>query len=62
MLPRFARAQRQPCKELVAEIAYLGRYANQPVSEALALPRGLRIALVKEVVKIVKQENEPQSE
>jgi hypothetical protein len=60
MSPHFARVQRLPSEALLGQVAYLGRYAGQPFSEAIALPRGLRYALVKAVVAIVKEENGPQ--
>jgi hypothetical protein len=44
---------------LIGELAYLGRYAGQPLSETFALPAGFRRALVKAVADIVKQENGP---
>jgi hypothetical protein len=50
-------ARRQPCKRLISDLAYLGRYCGQPVSEVLALPVGLRFALVSAVIEIVKEEN-----
>lgn len=39
------------------EIAYLARYANQSVSEILAMPNGFRRELLESISSIIEKEN-----